>query len=437
VPNLTLLIVLGVQLSITIWALARGRSLQVLPSMVWVFMMVVPFIVTSKYFSSESAIKQSWGILIFSMAFQASDYFAVRTAAVTKISGQIKEIFSLRLLFWISVGISLLIPACHYILSKQIPLIDQVFSEKTFKQISVERENYSKLSQIPSIFKILPNYLFAVFAPFAIVVLLWIRKKPVAVFLIIWTVFYALSSSADFPVLVLIGTIFICALPLLNSSQKRLVTFASIFFLTVTTLSGLILLNRVNQSSLPCVVNGIHVSTPGDKIRTCRKDNVIWVNPVVDRIGYRVFLTPIEVSNNWYRYFGSENNNKREITSVFDRQLSKSAANEVGQWAFVRKFPEEYLKSNASYASIDADAFSFGSIYMILVPFLIFLTRILPIVRSRKIILNGNLFEGFIIAQLCIFPFLASFQAILFTQGLGFLIVVILLSSRTENLNSK
>jgi hypothetical protein len=164
---------------------------------------------------------------------------------------------------------------------------------------------------------------------------------------------------------------------------------------------------------------------------------VIWVNPVVDRIGYRVFLTPIEVSNNWYRYFGSENNNKREITSVFDRQLSKSAANEVGQWAFVRKFPEEYLKSNASYASIDADAFSFGSIYMILVPFLIFLTRILPIVRSRKIILNGNLFEGFIIAQLCIFPFLASFQAILFTQGLGFLIVVILLSSRTENLNSK
>lgn len=405
--------------------------------MVWVFMMVVPFIVTSKYFSSESAIKQSWGILIFSMAFQASDYFAVRTAAVTKISGQIKEIFSLRLLFWISVGISLLIPACHYILSKQIPLIDQVFSEKTFKQISVERENYSKLSQIPSIFKILPNYLFAVFAPFAIVVLLWIRKKPVAVFLIIWTVFYALSSSADFPVLVLIGTIFICALPLLNSSQKRLVTFASIFFLTVTTLSGLILLNRVNQSSLPCVVNGIHVSTPGDKIRTCRKDNVIWVNPVVDRIGYRVFLTPIEVSNNWYRYFGSENNNKREITSVFDRQLSKSAANEVGQWAFVRKFPEEYLKSNASYASIDADAFSFGSIYMILVPFLIFLTRILPIVRSRKIILNGNLFEGFIIAQLCIFPFLASFQAILFTQGLGFLIVVILLSSRTENLNSK
>jgi hypothetical protein len=184
------------------------------------------------------------------------------------------------------------------------------------------------------------------------------------------------------------------------------------------------------------VVNGIHVSTPGDKIRTCRKDNVVWVNPVVDRIGYRVFLTPIEVSNSWYRYFSSENDNKRDITSVFDGQLSNSAANKVGQWAFVRKFPDQYLNSNASYASIDADASSFGSIYMIFVAFLIFLTRVLPIVRTRRIILNGNLLEGFIIAQLCIFPFLASFQAILFTQGLGFVVILILSSGRIKNFNS-
>jgi len=400
-------------------------------------MMVVPFILTSNFFSSQSSNEQSWGILIFSLVFQASDYFAVRYAVVKKISGQIKDIFYVRTLFWISLGLSLFIPVFHYVLTKQIPLIDQVFSEKTFRQISVERENFSKLSQIPSIFKILPNYLFTFFAPFAIVVLLWLRKIPAAVFLIVWSVFYALSSTADFPVMVLIGSIFICALPLLNSSQKKLVSLVSILLLTVSTLSGLILLNKVNQSSLPCVVNGTHVSTPGDKIRTCRKDNVVWVNPIVDRIGYRVFLTPIEVSNNWYRYFGSENDNKREITSVFDRQLSKSAANEVGLWAFVRKFPDQYLKSNASYASIDADAFSFGSIYMILVPFLTFLTRVLPIVRTRRIMLNGNLLEGFIIAQLCFFPFLASFQAILFTQGLGFIIVLILLSGRIKNLNSK
>lgn len=400
-------------------------------------MMVIPFIVTSKYFSSQSANEQLWGVLIFTVAFQGSDYFAVKAASAMEISRQIKEIFSLRLLFWISVGLSLLIPAFHYFLTKQIPLIDQLFSEKTFRQISIERENYSKLSQIPSIFKILPNYLFTVFAPFAIVVLFWIRKIAAAVFLILWSVFYALSSTADFPVLVLIGSIFICSLPLLKASQKKIVSFMSILFLTVSTLSGLILLNKVNQSSLPCVANGIHVSTPGDKIRTCRKDNIVWVNPVVDRIGYRVFLAPIEVSNNWYRYFGSENDNKRELTSVFDRQLSSSAANEVGQWAFVRKFPDQYLKSNASYASIDADAFSFGLIYLILVPFLVFLTRILPTLRTPRINLNGNLFEGFIIAQLCIFPFLASFQAILFTQGLGLVIVLILSSGRIKTLKSK
>ena len=435
-PNILLLVVIGLQLSLTFWALTRRRNLQVLPSTVWIFMMVVPFIMTSKYFSSQSANEQLWGILIFSMAFQASDYFAVRALDITGISRQIKEIFPLRLLFWISVGFSLLIPTFHYIATKQIPLIDQMFSEKTFQQISVERENYSKLSQIPSIFKILPNYLFTVFAPFAIIVLIWIRKVPAAIFLIIWCVFYALSSTADFPVLVLIGSTFISALPLLNLSQKRFITFGCALFLTISTLSGLILLNKVNQSSLPCVVNGIHVSTPGDKIRTCRGENVVWINPVVDRIGYRVFLAPVEVSNNWYRYFGSENGNKRELASVIDRQLSKSAANEVGQWAFVRKFPDQYLKSNASYASIDADAFSFGWIYMVLVPFLIFLTRVLPILRTRRLMLNGRLFEGFIIAQLCIFPFLASFQAILFTQGLGLVLILILLSGRIKSLNS-
>lgn len=368
----------------------------------------------------------------FLYKLQFSDYLSLKVSNDTNSSEQAREFFSFGFLFWIGLIFSLVIPALHYCLTKQIPLLDQIFSSKTYQEISMERENYSKLSEIPQVFKIIPNYLFTFFAPFTISVLIWKRKIRLAIFLIAWMTFYALSSTADFPVLVLIGSIFIGALPILNRNQKKIVWVFCIILLLTSIISGISLTNKVNQSTLPCVVEGVYVDTPGNRIRSCRVDNVVWINPVVDRIGYRVFLTPIEVSNNWYSYFQAENISKRELISLLDRKLTNSAANEVGKWAFVKKFPDQYLESNASYGSIDADAFSFGWFYIILISILIFLIRLLPLFRVQKKMIRSNSLEGFVVAQLSIFPFLASFQAIFLTQGLVLVLVLIFLSVLKE-----
>jgi hypothetical protein len=417
--NTFLFLAIGIQLWLLIWAIVCGYGLNVLPSTVWTFTMIIPFMATSKFFPTEAASSQFRGVLIFYAAFQISDYISVKASRKNQVKNEVtKDPPYLGTLFWLSLVLSFLIPLIHYLISKQIPFLDQVFSQKTYQEISIERENYSKLSNVPSILKILPNLLFTVFAPFAVIALIWKRRIPIALIVFFWSLFYALSSTADFPVLVLIASILIGAMPLLSQNHKRLIMLFCLTALTATTISGLVLLNTVNQSTLPCIENGIYTATPGDKIRTCREEHEVWVNPVVDRIGYRVFITPIEVSNNWYQYFVPENQHKREIISIVDRNLTKSAANEVGIWAFVTKFPDQYLESNASYGSIDADAFSFGWTYMILISLSVFLIRISPIFRFQRLASSKNLFEGFIVAQLCIFPFLASLQAMLFTQGL-------------------
>jgi hypothetical protein len=165
---------------------------------------------------------------------------------------------------------------------------------------------------------------------------------------------------------------------------------------------------------------------------------LITINPIVDRIGYRVFLTPIEVSNYWYQYFDNDQNKKRSIRELVNRNVRSQTSNEVGIWAFQRNFPESYLSTVSAYSSIDADAYSFAGIMGIFFVSLILLLIRIYIARYKD---PNNLYEkilnGLGITFLMLFPFQASLQAILIPQGLIIVLLAIFWLRNKRSLTKK
>jgi hypothetical protein len=163
-------------------------------------------------------------------------------------------------------------------------------------------------------------------------------------------------------------------------------------------------------------------------MRSCSADKEIIINPVVNRLGYRVFLTPVEVANHWYDYFDGLPSEKRELIDIFQRENSKQASNKVGVWAYTDRFPEHYGDSISANGSIDADAYSLGGNFSVFVIALIlFFIRVFISIPVSKESLLAKILEGIGLGQLAFLPNSAPLQAMLLPQGLGLVLFLLLL----------
>jgi hypothetical protein len=147
---------------------------------------------------------------------------------------------------------------------------------------------------------------------------------------------------------------------------------------------------------------------------------------IINFLVYRIFLSPVDVSNRWYTYYEFIAQEKRSLTGLIKREEAK-ASNIVGRWAYYERFPNNFLPSINAYSSVDADAYSFGGLgYVVIVGFLCLLIRLYSVwVRSKP---GGLIFSPLITAYLVIFLFQASFQAILIAQGLWLLLAISIIS---------
>ena len=165
--------------------------------------------------------------------------------------------------------------------------------------------------------------------------------------------------------------------------------------------------------------------------RGCQSEPGIWINPVVNRAGYRIFLTPVEVSNHWYDYFDGNPSQKRNFLDIFERTNSEQASNKVGVWAYTDRFPASYGKTISANGSIDADANSIAGIPAVLISaMLLFLFRVLISITYPKDLILMRILEGVGLAQLAYLPVSASLQAILLPQGLGFILFLLIVLRR-------
>lgn len=427
-----------VVLSVCLFAIVAGVAvkkqnlIQATPSLVWFALMTLPFIFEWRFFPSSPRTDQSIGLLMIATALAVGDLISLKMKG-----GEVQEFEKVnsshsRIFYFLSVLI-FAVPLFHYWKAGTIPIIDQFFGNFTKSEVALERENFGKLLQMPYLFKVLVNWISLIFGPLLVIWFYSQRKYWFAAGIFVWVLFYASASTADGPIVTFVWLI---AFGIIHKTFKmkslgNLIASGLALGLVFIVASGVMLGSSAIDRSEECSVTAEVGFTPGDVLRSCDETSQISLNPVMDRLGYRFFLTPIEVSNHWYDYFDGDPSGNRDFLNIFERDLSNQASNKVGNWAYVTKFPESYPKTISANSSLDADAFSFYGLFSVFIAALILLIiRVFIILTSRKASEFELILEGFGLGMLAFFPITAPLQAILLPQGLGLILFLLLVLRR-------
>jgi hypothetical protein len=412
-------------------AIRTNNYFQCLPTLTWSLLSITPLIYNWNFFDIQSRNLQAIGVLLISVALSIGDAYSMQKASNKTFKLVIGNNLKAKIFIVSLILISVLIPIIHYMFAGSLPIL-KVFEHFSPMQVAKARENYTKLG-LPDEIKYLPNIFVNIIGPITITILYLTKKYFLAAILIIYSIFYAVSSTQKGPVIIFIGFILFSVIFYLPNNYRNLIAGAITALQIIIIFFGVWYGNVLSNESSKCPVPNNVSNSPANINRSCSDINKITINKVVDNIGYRLFLAPVEVSNNWYRYYIDNNNQERTIFDLLNRDPSKQASNIVGVWAYERNWPDRYLTSLNAYSSLDADAYSFGGLYIVF-----FVSLVLLFIRMYIGNVNQNappivkMFEGLALVQLIVFPFQASIQAITLAQ---FLIVILAIIFVLRNIN--
>jgi hypothetical protein len=411
-------------------AIRTNNYFQCLPTLTWSLLSITPLIYNWNFFDTHSRNLQAIGVVLIGVALSIGDVYSIRKASNKTFKLVIGNNNKAKIFIFSLVLISVLIPLIHYVFAGSLPIL-KVFEHFSPMQVAKARENYTKLG-LPDEIKYLPNIFVNIIGPITITILYLTKKYFLVAVLIIYSIFYAVSSTQKGPVIIFIGFILFSVIFYLPNNYKNVITGAITALQVIIIFFGVWYGNVLSNESSKCPVPNNVSNSPANINRSCSDINKISINKVVDNIGYRLFLAPVEVSNNWYRYY-IDNNQDRRIFDLLNRDPSKQASNVVGIWAYERNWPDRYLTSLNAYSSLDADAYSFGGLYIVF-----FVSLVLLFIRMYIGNVNQNappivkMFEGLALVQLIVFPFQASIQAIMLAQ---FLIIILATIFVLRNIN--
>jgi len=409
----------------------RKRIINSLPTLCWFSFIIMPLIYSWKYFPSPARDIQVIGVTLISLALAIGDYYSSTkkfTFIDFSINGKYLRIFI--------IGISIiicLVPIYHYYKVGYIPLINKYFGNYSVVELRDQRENYNKFA-LPYIFSVFTNQVIIILSPLLIGLFVFVKKYYLSLLIFLWIAFYSLSSNSKDSFIVFASSVLMVIVFLKTEKYRNLLAkiFAAAFILTIIfgILHAETMIRNADKCPLPIEAN----YSPGNINRSCTKEvfEKIKTFPVVDSIGYRVFLTPIEVSNDWYQYY-SNDNSFRSASDLLDRNLSSSAANKVGIEFFQRIFPDRYGVSVSAYSSIDSDAYSFGGMFIVfLVALLLLIVRLslTSAINSESII--ARILYAIGLTQMTLLPWQSSIQAMLFSQGLLLITIFLLVLNKSK-----
>jgi len=406
---------------IVIYAYRLNNLLGILPTLSWLAFMVAPFLFSFKYFDLRSTNYQLIGIILIGLALILGDLFCVSKQSKRVDTEYQKIDVSTKFLIVISLFV-VLVPIIHLILAGNSPLFDLIFNNRSKNEISNERAFYSKF-EISYIFSILSNLTINIFMPILLAIQIYYKKYYLFIITLVYSVIYALNSTAKLPFISLIFALVIVLGSTILSKYKRVIGLLALTCFGLTILSGVLFGNAMIKNKELCSVP-INISdSPANISRSCPEYLNLGINPVINTIGYRVFLTPVEVSNHWYEFFLDDQNSFRGIQSFLERDTYKKTANIIGIKYYKEPFPNSYGSSVSAYSSIDADAFSFGGLGVVAIASLLLLLIRIYIGLSKN---NSppitKILEALSLNLIIILPFSASIQAILLPQGLMLLL---------------
>ena len=426
------LLVLSLIITLTIFAVSiiKKQVHQSLPNITWSALSVAPLMYNWIYFEDKVRSVQSVGVFSIGLALQAGDFFAIRNTQRSLSISELRTKVNFNKYIKLLVIITLIIPFLHYFLSNSIPIL-KFINHFSPAEIAMARESYTKLN-VPFGFKYIPNIYINILAPFTFALLILLKKYLIAAVVLLNGIVYATSSAAKAPTVIILGMFIFSVLLMQRYLYKKLVSSLIIFLQIVVILCGIfygnLLLSKSSECPVPVKVN----ATPANISRSCPEGKIISINRIVDSLGYRLFLAPVEVSNNWYKYYGFEENSDRSLQSLLNRDPDHQASNKIGLWAYKDNWPDGYLDSVNAYASIDADSYSFFGLASVLGSALILLlVRIYLIWKQALENPLEYILQGLALFQIILFPFTASLQAILISNFL--IIVIVFLSIIRKN----
>lgn len=401
------------------YASLNKAILEVMPTIAWFTFMVIPFFYSMEFFDNTGTNLQFLGITFICLALLVGDWYSVKTKSKilsnTEVKTEIGFSSNIQLVLILAV---VAIPIIHTLISGTSPLLNYVFKDSSTATVSMDRVSYTKFGT-PYFFAILSNWVTNIIMPLIIAWLFFQKKYFWSFIIFVWSILYALNSTAISPVIFLLFSLGLILLTLKFRSFRNIFEISLIVGFACVILSGLFFkatsLNNLDKCPPPTGV----VKSPTNILRSCPDKTLPGLNPIINEIGYRVFFTPVEVSNNWYKHFSMEKNKMRSFSELFEQDIFLKTSNLIGNEYYLKNFPNYFSKWINAPASIDADAFSFGGLPLVL------LLSILLIFIRVFISTGGNnsppevqAFENLALAYLILLPCSASIQAILIPQGL-------------------
>lgn len=409
------------------------------PSTSWLIFMVLPLIAQLPSLDLWSTRVQFFIVIGCAIGFLLSDLFAFRKPySDNPRSFQTVSNILMAIIF---TSIMCVTTATHLALMPKIPLLlawDLSSSESLTGEVAKARAEATKLLSYGSWIDYICTWSLVIFAPLSI--LLWYKLKHywTALLSFLWISFYAVSTTAKFPLVICTASILLClcsALPFLNRQIQRLVIACILLIFVVVAILAYTSSPMFNPNSvfLPSSV-AIANNDPRTHITIADKHR-IWsaapnekrqkVTPIVaktEALIYRIIFGPSDVSIRWYQYFTTVKPPLGFASTIFRPPPENRPSRLVANWAYVERFPSLYLSFANANASFDADAYSrAGGLGAALAMCLILAAR-LCLMTLRCVGTFGLSLYCIGIVLLSLLPFQSSLQAILFVYGLWMII---------------
>lgn len=370
--NFIFLVYAAALISSLAMSMNRDKFYLTLPGLCWFAFMATPCFMQAQYFNLIYVDVQRTSVLIIGFALIAGDMLALRHKKCGSFSDQPLE-FTLgedRLMIFCAAGLAVT-QFSHLAVMPRIPLLAKLSGAYTPEQLSMFREEASKLLQIPVIIKYIWQTSL-IMAPPVVFVLGKARHKSFAVGLLALSCFYSYSLLAKGPALALFGScsllVFACQRGKFWKSIRKLACALAIIGISLATVffasNEIEFEHTLREDVFQNEQLGELSFTWGDHARTfgTLPGNALpFKTPgFLDKLLYRAFVVPAEVSHRWYVYYPDINGKYLEwygLTPASRRSPSyQPPANTVGNWAYVSRFPESYGSTIGAYCSADADA---------------------------------------------------------------------------------
>jgi hypothetical protein len=416
----------------------KDRLIHSLCSLSWLILMVLPFLMQYNSFHASYRDTQMIGILSIGMAFLlAESLFSYKHRKSLGLEQPLT--FNIKVTYAAALVI-VAVQILHLLLMPEIPIITYLHNFKNDQSLTILRESASKLLHIPELFK----YLFQltnVIAP-ALAVILFKKSKRWALPFIAITIFYSFATTAK-TMTVLYSAILLIPLYYQLNKIRKLINFSALAFtycLAIYSFAFYIYTKPASLDYLEVERENARTFTIADRHRIFglvpfekhenRSSSAIEAR--IKGLFYRAILVPSEVSHIWYSYYPAVKGDFIGFYGLTPETRNSESfvhpSNEVGIWAYVKKFPKDYLDSIHAYSSMDAEIYSrFGLSGVFLISLLLFFIVVYLLPTTTNFKTNDAIifkFSGLLIIAL--FSSMASLQAMLLAHGLIIIFFIIL-----------